>query len=146
MRKTVLYALLAIMCLVLSACGTQAPKGTLYVSSAEKAEVVTVVNMSQIRRCTVANGSVAYASRETYFDSYIGGGNSERTLLTQIIHSGEGCSSGGSYDFIRESPGQAGWTEVKPGTDQWFSALKTLCRTNRTKSDDLQSICANLNQ
>lgn len=133
-------ALLVACVFILAACGSQAKKGSLYIAG-DKAEIVTVVASRDIKFCSVSEGTIAFGERETYFDIFQGSAGYEEVKLTEVVHNGNACSSGASYDFIRQDPEKAGWTELKAGSAEWLQALKTLCQTDRTKPDELQELC-----
>lgn len=96
-----------------AACApVQAKEGKIYVAD-EVAEVTTVIGMRELKTCSVPADTLALGTRKTYFDMSNGSAGWDRTPLTQITHTGPGCSSRGLYDFIEEDPVAAGWTLVE---------------------------------
>lgn len=113
-RMNSLSRALVVAALGLSACGpVQAKEGKIYVAGENGAEVATVIGMRRLERCSVPAGEIALAKRETYFDMSNGSAGWDRTPLTQVVHTGSGCSSRGLYDFIEKDPVEAGWTLIE---------------------------------
>jgi len=130
-RQTIIGNLTAVALVGLASCAPiQAKEGQIYEAGEGGAQVVTVEGMRRIIECEVPERTVAFTERETYFEISNGGSAPPtRVLLTEVAHTGPGCSAGGGYDFIAGNPEEANWTPLDPEKDfrKYEKAVDTLC-------------------
>lgn len=113
-KITPLLGILITAAFGLAACGpVQAKEGQIYMADGE-AIVTTVINMKRLDDCPVPADTLAFAERETYFGISNGSQGWDIIPLTEVAHTGPGCSSpSGLYDFIEGKPAEAGWTPIE---------------------------------
>lgn len=113
--KKFIYGALTAALLGLAACGPiQAKEGQIYMAGLDGAKVTTVLDMKRLFSCSVPPNTFALGERITYFAEYLGDQEWDVTPLTEVVHTGQGCSSpGGLYDFIKGKPENAGWTPIE---------------------------------
>lgn len=143
-QKPPLFGILMIAALGLAACGPiQAEEGQIYVAG-EKATVTTVVDMARLEECSVPEGALAFAERKTYFVIINGSQERVRISLTEVAHTGEGCSPSGGYDFIEGKPKNAGWTLIdNPVVLKKATGLLCADSDLRELNPELNSACDN---